>query len=117
MVLDLRSGEEYNEGGKIIPPFSTIFDLRGSSNVSLSSSQELCPLVCTVPDASLMLDCSYVSEGSSKASGAPFFLTAPSACLRGLAQIRVIFLSLQPRAWGCRGKCSGDRVDVTRGAS
>lgn len=119
VLLDLRSGKEDNEGAKssLHPAPSLIGE--GSSNLSLSSSQELHPGVCTEPDASLLLNCSFVSEGPSKASEALFSLKAPFACLRGLAYTRVIVLfschfSLEP---GTVEENARDRVDVTMGAS
>lgn len=50
---------------------------RTDKNLFLSSSQELCPFVCTGPNASLLLDSGYASEGPSKATQRPFLPKNP----------------------------------------
>lgn len=91
-LLDLKPGKEDNEAA-----------------MSLSSSQELCPVVYTGPDASLLLDCGYASEGPSKATQSPFLPESPVGLPEraGVDQGHLlVFLLLQPRARGWRRKCS-----------
>lgn len=101
-LLDLKPGKEDNEAA-----------------MSLSSSQELCPVVYTGPDASLLPDCGYASEGPSKATQSPFLPESPvglpeSWSGSGSSSCFPVAAAQSP---GLEKKMLRDRVDVTRGAS